>query len=123
MNQHSSERRQFQRIRFDADTRLSQDGQYWEVELIDLSLRGLQVRIPQDWQGDPQQALHVCIELGGDALIEMEVTLARRDNNLLGLTCQHIDLDSLAHLRRVIECNLEEDDMDEPEIASLSRQG
>jgi hypothetical protein len=109
MNPHSSERRQFQRIEFDADTRLRQGEREWEVELLDLSLRGLLIRVPQGWQGDPQKPMHVCIELGGDALIEMEAEVARSDGNLFGLACKHIDLDSLAHLHRVLEYNLGED--------------
>ena len=50
MNDSTSERRRFQRIAFDAATELLQGERRWNAKLHDLSLKGLLVHCPQDWQ-------------------------------------------------------------------------
>ena len=113
------ERRRFQRIQFDADTRLLQGERRWEVELCDVSLRGLLVECPPGWDADPAQAFIAEIDLSEVYKIRMEVMLARTEDGLLGFVCQHIDLDSISHLRRLIELNLGDEHLMERELAML----
>jgi hypothetical protein len=113
------ERRRFQRIQFDADTRLLQGECHWNVELCDVSMRGVLVECPPDWDGDPEQPFIAEIDLSEALKIRMEVVLQRTDEGLLGFACEHIDLDSISHLRRLIELNLGDEQLMERELTML----
>jgi hypothetical protein len=120
MTQSTSERRRFQRIAFDATTELSQGEQRWPARLHDLSLKGLLLHRPDNWQlADPQQPFNACIRLADDALLEMQVDLAREQGELLGFVCRHIDIESISHLRRLVELNLGDEHLLERELAAL----
>lgn len=119
MSDTANNRRRFQRIAFDAATELVQGDQRWAVELHDLSLKGLLIKAPADWHGDPEQPFFASITLGTDTLVQMEVQQARNNNGLLGFVCKHIDLDSISHLRRLVELNLGDGSLLERELAAL----
>ncbi|WPC04434.1 PilZ domain-containing protein [Pseudomonas sp. MBLB4123] len=119
MSEISQERRRFQRIDFDAPTEIVQGEQRWPAELHDLSLKGLLIRRPADWNGDAERPFEALIELGGDIRVRMEVELARSQDDLLGFICRHIDLDSISHLRRLVELNLGDEALLERELAAL----
>ncbi|TWC10941.1 MULTISPECIES: PilZ domain-containing protein [unclassified Pseudomonas] len=114
-----SERRRFVRIEFHARTELSQPPYTWPVELLDLSLKGLLIEKPEPWQGNPEKTFVANIHLGNDVKLRMEVRLAHDDHDHLGFVCEHIDLDSIAHLRRLVELNLADHDELERELAAL----
>lgn len=112
-------RRRFQRIDFDASTELVQGERRWAVELHDLSLKGLLVHRPDDWDLQPGLPLTACIRLADDVQVSMDVLLVRDHDGLLGLACQHIDLESMSHLRRLVELNLGDTALLERELAAL----
>lgn len=116
----SDDRRRFTRVPFDADTTLQQDGWHADVQLIDLSLRGLLVLQPDDWQGaNPNEPFLALIDLSEGNQIRMEVGLVHAEEGLLGFRCEHIDLDSISHLRRLIALNLGDPTLVERELAAL----
>ncbi|WP_454254466.1 PilZ domain-containing protein [Pseudomonas sp. Marseille-Q8238] len=117
-----TERRRFQRIAFDAATELAQGGQRWAVELHDLSLKGMLVEQPADWSGDPAQPFFATITLDASTRLQMEVELTRTRDGLLGFVCRHIDLDSISHLRRLVELNLGDESLLERELAALGEE-
>lgn len=119
MSESATERRRFQRIAFDAATELSQGERHWPVTLHDVSLKGLMVHVAPDWNGDPNQPFRAAITLGEEIRVEMEVVLTRRQGSLLGFVCRHIDLDSISHLRRLVELNLGDLGLLERELAAL----
>jgi hypothetical protein len=49
----------------------------------------------------------------------MEVRLTHDDHGHLGFVCEHIDLESIAHLRRLVELNLADHNELERELAAL----
>jgi len=118
MNEDAN-RRRFQRIDFDASTELLQGERRWPVTLHDLSLKGLLVRRPEGWDAQLDRPVLAHIRLGDDALVCMEVVLVRDDDGLLGFACQHIDIDSMSHLRRLVELNLGDMALLERELAAL----
>lgn len=122
MSDTAKERRRFQRIAFDAPTELAQGERRWAVVLHDLSLKGLLVETPTGWNGDPDQPFEALIQLGGEAQVTMEVVLTRAQPGYLGFVCRHIDLDSISHLRRLVELNLGDEDLLERELAALGEQ-
>jgi hypothetical protein len=119
MSDANHNRRRFKRIGFDAATELVQGEQRWDVELHDLSLKGLLIKAPADWQGDPARPFFASITLTADTLIQMEVLQAHNNNGQLGFVCEHIDLDSISHLRRLVELNIGDGGLLERELAAL----
>ena len=98
---------------------MSQGDQQWPVELHDLSFKGLLVHRPAHWTAQADQPLQATIRLADDATLSMEVRLAREQGELLGFNCLHIDLDSVSHLRRLVELNLGDSSLLERELAAL----
>ena len=119
MTQHASDRRRFRRIAFDAKTELRQNGWELPVKLVDLSLKGLLVERPADFKGNKALPFDVDIRLDPKAHIKMQVRLTHEDHGQLGFVCQHIDLDSISHLRRLVELNLGDEDELHRELAAL----
>ncbi len=119
MNETSSDRRRFQRFEFDAETELMQGQRCWPVQLHDLSLRGLLVHRPADWDADPAQPFEARIRLADDAEVRMEVEMTHSEGELVGMVCRHIDVDSISHLRRLVELNLGDEALLERELAAL----
>lgn len=122
MTDSPSDRRRFQRIEFDAATELVQGDRRWPVELHDLSLKGLLVRRPDGWDADAEQPFEARVRLADDAEVRMEVAMTHEEGDLIGFVCQHIDLDSIAHLRRLVELNLGDEALLERELAALGGQ-
>ncbi|MGG2395784.1 PilZ domain-containing protein [Pseudomonas sp. SH1-B] len=119
MSEPANERRRFQRIAFDAPTVIAQGERQWKAALHDISLKGLLIRTPHDWSGDPDQPFEALVELGGEARVKMEVVLTRTQPQYLGFVCRHIDLESISHLRRLVELNLGDEQLLERELAAL----
>jgi len=122
MSNAANDRRRFHRFAFDAPTEVTQGARRWVVELRDVSLKGLLVKRPPDWNGDPNQPFEATLDLGGGAHVTMEVVLTRTQDDLLGFVCRHIDLDSISHLRRLVELNLGDEELLERELAALGEE-
>ena len=119
MSDTANERRRFQRVHFDAATEIAQGKRTWSVELQDISLKGLLVRRPSGWDGRSNMPFTACIRLTEDIQLEMEVELTREKDDQLGFVCRHIDLDSISHLRRLVELNLGDETLLERELTAL----
>lgn len=113
------ERRRFQRIAFDAPAEIVQGEQSWQVELHDISFRGVLVRRPWNWEGEAGQDYLLRIALDDNLQVAMQVELVHREERVLGFLCHHIDLDSMSHLRRLVELNLGDEALLERELAAL----
>ncbi len=115
-----AERRQFSRIPFDADLQLTGAGHHWEPELLDVSLKGLLIRTPEDWEVADGSQLHAILTLDDqETVIRMDVQVAHVESDRIGLGCVHIDLDSITHLRRLVELNLGDAALLDRELAAL----
>jgi len=113
------EQRQFSRIPFDVPATLALGGQVWETSLIDISLHGALIQAPQNFAPDPGQDYRLAVHLEGGPDICMEVWVAHQENKVLGLKCKDIDVDSITHLRRLVELNLGDPDLLERELSAL----
>ncbi len=117
------ERRRFTRIEFDAETELVSGGQRWSVELFDISLHGLLIREPENFQAATGDRFDVIVHLNGsDIKLHLPVTLVRLSPPYLGMECGAIDLESLTHLRRLVELNIGDESLLERELESLVEQ-
>lgn len=115
----TSQRRSFVRIPFDADTFVSQGGQNWPVELLDISLNGVLFKQPEKWLIHPGKPLSINIKLADQSNINMEAGLVHITPTLAGCQCQFIDLDSITLLKRLIELNVGSDTFLERELSAL----
>ncbi|MGK0499077.1 MAG: hypothetical protein ACJAYG_000708 [Oceanicoccus sp.] len=116
-----NERRHFSRISFDCLTTINQAGKQWSTSLIDISLKGLLVAVPAQWDADDGQVFEVDIALADDTTISMTVNCRHSNDDQLGFECQHIDIDSISHLRRLVELNIGDSDLLERELAALGK--
>lgn len=119
MADNSQERRAFSRIHFDGDTQLIQNNNNWPVNLIDVSLKGLLIETPENWQADTHQPMKIHIKLDEATTIVMTVVWRHSNNGQTGFKCDHIDIDSITHLRRLVELNLGDESLLERELAAL----
>ena len=116
----SDDRRRFTRVPFDAVTRLQQNDWSIPVHLVDISLRGLLVTQPAEWDASRNTEPFVAvIDLDEGSEISMEIRLMHCENGLLGFRCDHTDLDSVSHLRRLLALNLGDADLLDRELAAL----
>lgn len=111
------EKRRFKRIPFNTPARIVSTMQ---MQVIDISLKGALVTKPAQWKGAAGDIIDIEIPLdSGDAIIRMETRVAHVEPERLGLVCHHIDLNSITHLRRLVELNLGDDALLHRELAEL----
>jgi hypothetical protein len=115
-----SERRRFSRISFHRPAELDLSGDRTTGELLDVSLKGALVEMPRGFDARVGQPCSLSIRLdAADAAIRMEGEIAHRRGMLVGVRCDEIDLDSIAHLRRLVELNLGDDELLHRELTAL----
>ena len=120
-SENSDNRRRFQRILFDAGANIEGPSGLIPVQLIDISLNGVLIQSPENWSGSVGDEITFLIQLDVDQefTIHMLTRLAHIHNNKVGLSCEHIDIDSITSLRRLVELNLGNADLLERELAAL----
>lgn len=114
------QRRKHHRLPFPRYCTLVYDGQSYKTRLLDLSLRGALVEAPPGLKPGVGHAYRLEIPLeDSDGKIAMEVAPVHDESGHLGLTCFSIDMDSLTHLRRLLELNLGDPALIEQELRQL----
>ncbi|WP_026971724.1 PilZ domain-containing protein [Aliagarivorans marinus] len=107
------ERRKFLRVLFNRPAYLNHADQSWSCELLDLSLQGALVTVPNDWDKEVTKLTlsFNLTELAEDAIgITMDAEVRHTTEEHIGLHITHLDLDSASHLKRLIELNLGDDE-------------
>ncbi len=119
-----NDRRQFLRSVFHAPVRLRVGERDSQAVLHDVSLKGALVEVPAQWHGRVGDVCLLRLELAYDAAITMETTVSHIDEGgLVGLHCERLDLDSMTHLRQLVEHNADDPALLERDLATLVRQG
>jgi PilZ domain-containing protein len=115
-----TEKRQFSRIAFDAPVILKDGSNEWKSTLLDISLKGALVSIPDNWdfKNEGEFKLSIFLE-NSDVEIDMDVNVAHAEEDHIGFHCEHIDIDSVTALRRLVELNLADEELLEREIAHM----
>lgn len=88
--------------------------------MIDISLKGVLLQLPDG--PAPQAGMPCLVKLPlstGDEAIAMAGELAHVERGHAGVLCRSIDLESITHLRRLIEVNLGEPGASERELKAL----
>ena len=113
------ERRHYTRIEFASKATIAQAGHEVSVNLLDISLNGVLIETPTDYAIDTNQPVAICITLTGEIAITMQTHLAHSSNEVLGFRCDSIDMDSMTHLRRLIELNMSDPNASERVLDEL----
>jgi hypothetical protein len=116
----SDERRRFSRIAFHRPAEVEIGGERVTGELLDISLKGALVEVPVSVGGKKGEPCVLAIRLdAGDAIVRMDGEIVHREGPALGVRCTGIDLDSIAHLRRIVELNLGDEELLHRELSAL----
>lgn len=118
----ADDRRFFSRIPFAANAHvLNIDGDvYINCRVIDVSLNGLLIARPENWSGKLADNFTVDLLLDeAQVVIKMQAEVAHMDANSIGFHCKLIDLDSITHLKRLVELNLADEGLLHRELSAL----
>ncbi len=118
-NESDTERRKNSRVTFRAEVVMQSGNQEWSCNLLDISLKGMLVEPPEDLDIDISKPCAVALFLGEDTAIHARVKITRVKNEAWGLEWLHIDIESLSHLRRLLELNLSDPALIERELSDL----
>ena len=114
-------KRRFSRIAFDTEVHLVSAERDWYSNLIDISLKGMLITIPKNWNGKVGDSYLAELIMGDkETVIRMEVSVTHVTKTTAGFHCEYIDLDSISHLRRLIELNIGDPEILNRELTELS---
>ena len=114
-----SKRRFFWRAAFHSPARLTTPDGEFSAQVLDISLKGALLETQSTWPGQRGAKCQLFLTLAADAEIAMWCTTMHLDGNKVGLRCDNIDLDSITHLRRLVELNVGDHNILERDLASL----
>ncbi len=116
----TAEKRDLSRIALERPATLVVKGTPSRCDLLDVSLRGVLVRVPVRLELDVGQACAVAIPLDhASAVIRIQGTVTHRAQGKVGVCLRETDLESFAHLRRLLELNLGDEKLLRRELAAL----
>jgi hypothetical protein len=117
--QPNGERRSYSRVPFQAEILMQSGDEEWSCNLLDISLKGMLVEPPENLDVDTSNPCAVALFLGEDASIHARVKITHICNGHWGLQWKHIDINSLKHLRRLLELNLNDPSLLGRELTEL----
>ncbi|CAH6796796.1 Cyclic diguanosine monophosphate-binding protein [Vibrio chagasii] len=118
------ERRQFSRVIYQVPTEISQGQVNVSGSVQDLSLHGLLIQCEELQQLNQDNPVHVSFKLtNSDINIQLEATIVSTINTSMRLRIEHLDIDSISHLKRLVELNVGDDDLLYREIEHLTDLG
>ncbi|MDZ4255162.1 MAG: PilZ domain-containing protein [Sulfuritalea sp.] len=119
----ATERRNFWRAVFQSPVRVvTHDGTAY-AQLLDISLKGALLETGNAWQGKAGEEYELSLDLAADTTITMWTKVMHVEGPHVGLRCTSIDLDSITHLRRLVELNSGDPAILDRELGSLVGAG
>ncbi len=115
-----TDKRQFNRIAFDAPLTIHSEDGDWGSNLIDISLKGVLVTRPENWNHNDNDEFDISVELEDhNSIINMNVKQVHIEDESLGLQCTNIDLESVSILKRLVELNLGDEQVLDRDIKNM----
>jgi len=115
------DKRLFQRVLFSHDAKLIAGQATHTIQILDLSLHGFLCNVPSNASFAINDSCTLVLKLDQQHVITMVATIAHIASTSLGLTCDHIDIDSISELKRLIQLNLANDDLLHRDIDELAQ--
>jgi len=114
------EHRRFARITFAAPATLSLATSVCEGDVLDLSFKGALLRLRSPLPLSPGENCILDLPLDDKSShIRMAGRIAHVEDQHIGVACRSLDLDSLTHLRRLIELNSLDPTLFERDLSTL----
>lgn len=116
----SENRRHFTRIPMDNEVTLACGAKQWSSQLLDISLKGALLTTPEDFGKCPDCSCRLMFLLNEtDVTIMMVGKIVHHGEEKLGFRCDSIDLDSITHLKRMVELNIGDTNLLGRELSEL----
>ncbi len=117
---NNTDKRHFHRIFYNSEAVLSSESSSFPCSIVDISLKGCLLRFETPWI-EPQENIYTLdLQLSEDITITMQLSVTHVIGNDAGFKCEHIDIDSISQLRRLVELNLGDSDLLERDLLSLT---
>lgn len=115
-------RRQFTRVLFSIQAELTIDDNHYPVSIHDISLNGALVTAVNSEEPLKGKLGTLSFSLAdNECEVTMHVAVVHEHEEETGLQCNAIDIDSVTHLRRLVELNLGDSEQLNKELNQLSR--
>lgn len=116
-----TEKRQTHRVEFDGSVTLRVGNSEKLCELIDISLLGAMIGNCADLapELDSPCTLTLCLDDANSQKIIINGSIAHINDGRIGIHCTSIDIDSMTHLRKLVEYNLGDSNLLERDLATL----
>ena len=119
----SNESRHFSRVPFHADVQLHfhLSNEVQTAHLLNISLKGALIKIGQPIVNTFNGKIcSMALPLNKDGqTISMEGKVVHHNGQFIGIECQHIDMDSITNLKRLLELNTGDEELLERELGEM----
>jgi hypothetical protein len=124
MSGNNKEKRHFSRVPFDTnDATITAGESTWQTQLIDICLNGALLIRPDGWTPAIGSECSIEIKLDGDnaVITIIKATVVHSEGDRIGVRRDMIDVESISHLRRLVELNLGDPELVNREMAELGK--
>lgn len=116
-----SNKRQFSRIEFEAETHLIRGGQRLKARLVDISLKGALIAFDKPMPFRHMERCALTVQLSGSTVeLHFEAEVVHIDMERIGVRFVSLDLESFTHLRGILEANTGDPDLIDREIITFA---
>lgn len=114
-------RRQFTRILFSIQAELEIDEGIFPISILDISLNGALITKPKYEHSLLKKLGILRFKLADEnANVIMHIAIVHEDKNEIGLRVNALDIDSISHIRRMVELNLGDNEQLNKELSQLT---
>lgn len=106
------DKRRFSRVPFEGTARLNIGERLLPVELLDISVRGAQIRLPKNETVQADDECRLTLTLDDSPIhLTLESQIRHTSDGQAGLVFILIDVTDMQHLRRIVELNLGDEEI------------
>ena len=114
----SSNRRNFSRVQFDSWAILVKDRYEVKASLIDIALKGALVKLDEGLDLKMHELCEFRLHFNGtDLVLNIKAELVYKNDQQMGFKFIEMELDTLTHLRRLLELNLGDSELVQRELS------
>ncbi|WP_013321560.1 PilZ domain-containing protein [Gloeothece verrucosa] len=114
-----NERRRFSRVNIIFEAEVEFQGRVYSAEIINLALKGVLLTI-KDFAGKKNDLCEISITVSEDVIMTFQSKLVHHQGNNFGFKFETSDLDSISHLRKCLEFNVNDPKIIEEELFFLA---
>jgi len=117
----SEDKRHFHRVLYATDAMLEGSETKMPCRVVDISLKGCLLHFEAPWSAPTEDSLYtLTLTLSDSIHIRMVLSVSHVIDREVGFKCEHIDIDSISELRRLVELNLGDSMLLERDLLALS---